>query len=374
MGRLISMGIAYKNFKMRIALVIYGSLSSLSGGYLYDRMLVEYLESQGDDVQVISIPNKSYHSNIADNWSTELIKIMNDADIDLMLQDELNHPSLFYANKKIRANYPIISIVHHLRSNEARGRITNWIYQKIERSYLQSVDGYIFNSNTTKRSVEKLTSLDKPYVVSSPGGDRFNTGVTRESVSARVASSDPLNIIFVGNLIPRKQLMVLVEALGLIKNHLWHLDVVGKTDVDPGYFDNVRTLVTNLGLGSRITFSGALSDMKLSEQLNNSDLLVVPSSWEGFGIVYLEGMSFGLPAIATTEGAAKEIIQHGENGYLIAKGDSESLASHLQSLIQDPQTLIDMSWNALATYSGYPTWEDSAINSRDFLVKILEEY
>jgi len=222
--------------------------------------------------------------------------------------------------------------------------------------------------------VEKLTSLDKPYVVSSPGGDRFNTGVTRESVSARVASSDPLNIIFVGNLIPRKQLMVLVEALGLIKNHLWHLDVVGKTDVDPGYFDNVRTLVTNLGLGSRITFSGALSDMKLSEQLNNSDLLVVPSSWEGFGIVYLEGMSFGLPAIATTEGAAKEIIQHGENGYLIAKGDSESLASHLQSLIQDPQTLIDMSWNALATYSGYPTWEDSAINSRDFLVKILEEY
>jgi len=359
---------------MRIALVIYGSLSSLSGGYLYDRMLVEYLESQGDDVQVISIPNKSYHSNIADNWSTELIKIMNDADIDLMLQDELNHPSLFYANKKIRANYPIISIVHHLRSNEARGRITNWIYQKIERSYLQSVDGYIFNSNTTKRSVEKLTSLDKPYVVSSPGGDRFNTGVTRESVSARVASSDPLNIIFVGNLIPRKQLMVLVEALGLIKNHLWHLDVVGKTDVDPGYFDNVRTLVTNLGLGSRITFSGALSDMKLSEQLNNSDLLVVPSSWEGFGIVYLEGMSFGLPAIATTEGAAKEIIQHGENGYLIAKGDSESLASHLQSLIQDPQTLIDMSWNALATYSGYPTWEDSAINSRDFLVKILEEY
>ena len=67
MGRLISMGIAYKNFKMRIALVIYGSLSSLSGGYLYDRMLVEYLESQGDDVQVISIPNKSYHSNIAYN-------------------------------------------------------------------------------------------------------------------------------------------------------------------------------------------------------------------------------------------------------------------------------------------------------------------
>ena len=368
------MGIAYKNCKMRIALVIYGSLSSLSGGYLYDRMLVEYLESQGDDVKVISIPNKSYPSNIADNWSTDLTNIMNDLDIDLMLQDELNHPSLFYVNKKIRANYPIISIVHHLRSNEARGRITNWMYQKIEKSYLQSVDGYIFNSNTTKRSVGRLTNLDKPYVVSSPGGDRFNTRVTRESVSTRVSSHDSLNIIFVGNLIPRKQLIVLVEALGLIKNDHWHLDVVGKTDVDPRYFDGVSTLVTNLNLGSRITFLGALSDIELSERLNNSDLLVVPSSWEGFGIVYLEGMAFGLPAIATTEGAAQEIIQHGQNGYLIAKGDSKALASHLQSLIKDPQTLIDMSWKALDTYLGYPTWKDSAINSRDFLIKILKEH
>jgi len=373
MGRLISMGIAHKNSKMKIALVIYGSLNTLSGGYLYDRMLVDYLKSQGDDVKVISIPNKSYHSNVADNWSKELIKMMNDPDIDLMLQDELNHPSLFHANKKIRGNYPIISIVHHLRSNEERGRVANWAYQKIEKAYLESVDGYIFNSNTTKDSVETLTNLDKPYVISSPGGDRFNTKITRDFVSSRVASSDRLNIIFIGNVIPRKQLMVLVEALGLIKSDLWHLDVVGKTDVDSRYFDNVITLVNNLSLRDRVTFSGALSDIELSERLNNSDLLVVPSSWEGFGIVYLEGMGFGLPAIATTEGAAKEIIQHGENGYLIDKGDSKALASHLQSLINHPQTLIDMSWKALDTYSGYPTWKDSAIKSRDFLIKVLEE-
>ena len=182
-----------------------------------------------------------------------------------------------------------------------------------------------------------------------------------------------MNIIFIGNLIPRKQLIVLVEALSLIETDLWHLDVVGKTDVDSRYFDNVITLVNNLDLRDRITFSGALSDRELSERLNDSDILAVPSSWEGFGIVYLEGMGFGLPAIATTEGAAKEIIQHGENGYLIDKGDSKALASHLQSLINHPQTLIDMSWKALDTYSGYPTWKDSAIKSRDFLIKVLEE-
>ncbi len=359
---------------MKIGLVIYGSINSLSGGYLYDRMLVDYLRSQGDDVQIISIPNKSYYSNFADNWSRELIEIMNDIDIDLMLQDELNHPSLFVLNRKMRKTYPVISIVHHLRSNESHSSIAKWIYRKTEKMYLNSVDGYIFNSDTTKESVKQLTDSDRPYVVSKPGGDRFNEKITNEFVEARVASNDRLNIIFIGNLIPRKQLRVLVEALNLIDSNLWHLDVVGNMEVDIKYSDTVRKRIRLLGMEGHITFSGILSDSELQEKLRRSNVLVVPSSWEGFGIVYLEGMSFGLPAIASTEGAAREIIKHGENGYLVAAGDSGNLASYLKVLITDKDVLTSMSTNALDTYNSYPTWRDSGISSRDFLIKILEEY
>ena len=58
-------------------------------------------------------------------------------------------------------------------------------------------------------------------------------------------------------------------------------------------------------------------------------LLAVPSSYEGFGIVYLEGMHFGLPAIAGTDGAAKEIITHGQNGFLVRPGNPQALAHHI---------------------------------------------
>ena len=57
---------------MRLGLLIYGSLDTLSGGYLYDRKLVEHLRRAGDSVEIISIPWRSYPAHLADNFSSRL--------------------------------------------------------------------------------------------------------------------------------------------------------------------------------------------------------------------------------------------------------------------------------------------------------------
>ena len=80
---------------------------------------------------------------------------------------------------------------------------------------------------------------------------------------------------------------------------------------------------------------GGIEDERLTEIMRASHVLAVPSSYEGFGIVYLEGMKFGLPAIATTGGAAGEIVTHDVNGYLIPPGDAAVLAHHLSELTSD---------------------------------------
>jgi glycosyltransferase involved in cell wall biosynthesis len=90
-------------------------------------------------------------------------------------------------------------------------------------------------------------------------------------------------------------------------------------------------------------FHGSLNNQPLIEKLGNAHVLVVPSSYEGFGIVYLEGMCFGLPAIGTTAGAAGEIIEHGKTGYLIEPNDSQSLANHLAQLASDRDLLTQLS-------------------------------
>src|SRR5512146_736280 len=99
---------------MKVGLVIYGSLDTLSGGYLYDRKLVEYLRSRGDTVEIISLPWRNYPTHFVDNLSFKL-----PGNLDLLIQDELNHPSLIFANQG-KHPYPILSLVHHLRCSELR--------------------------------------------------------------------------------------------------------------------------------------------------------------------------------------------------------------------------------------------------------------
>lgn len=98
--------------------------------------------------------------------------------------------------------------------------------------------------------------------------------------------------------------------------------------------------------------------------------MVVPSSYEGFGIVYLEGMGFGLPAIGTTAGAAGEIITHGENGFLIESDDDKALAALLDELATNRELLTRLSLNALMRYRSQPGWEENAGKIRNFLYEM----
>ena len=309
---------------MQIGLVIYGSLDTISGGYLYDRKLVKYLRAHGDEVDIISLPWSGYGQHLSHNVSKGLFSRLKNAGFDLLLQDELNHPSLFWLNGRLRPaiSYPIISIVHHLRSSETHSPPLLPLYRWVEGRYLRSVDGFVCNSQTTKQSVIKLVGGKRPFsqqlfLVAPPAGDRFQPAITPEEITARCLEPGPLRILFVGSLIPRKGLHSLVEALSQLPQENWLLEVVGETTTSPAYTRRLQHQIREAGLWQRITFRGALPDDKLAHHYRHHHLLVVPSQYEGFGIVYLEGMSFGLPAIGTTAGAAVEIIQDGVNGYLV---------------------------------------------------------
>jgi len=125
------------------------------------------------------------------------------------------------------------------------------------------------------------------------------------------------------------------------------------------------------GLSSIVKFHGALDNEPLIKMYKQSHVMVVPSSYEGFGIVYLEGMGFGLPAIGTTAGGASEIITHGEDGYLIRPEDVSSLAGHLNVLNTDRNLLVRLSLNAVKRYRSQPTWDETARSIREFLYKMV---
>jgi glycosyltransferase involved in cell wall biosynthesis len=359
---------------LQIGLIIYGSLDTVSGGYLYDRKLVGYLRARGDKLKIISLPWSGYGQCLTHNFSKDLLSCLKNACFDLLLQDELNHPSLFWLNGRLRhhISYPIISIVHHLRSSEVHPPGLMPLYRWVERRYLHSVDGFVCNSQATKQSIVKMVGPNRPFceelfVVAKPAGNRFQPEMTKEELDQRSFETGPLRILFVGNLIERKGLHILVKALSQLRQEDWLLDVVGQTTVSPAYTRRIQQQIREADLRQRITFQGVVSDEKLAQHYRQHHLLIVPSQYEGFGIVYLEGMSFGLPAIGTMAGAASEIIHNGQNGYLIHEGQSAVLAQQIRHLGQNRQELARLSCNARQTYLNSPTWAESMAGAYSFL-------
>jgi glycosyltransferase involved in cell wall biosynthesis len=370
---------------MRIGLVIYGSLDTLSGGYLYDRKLVEYLRAQGDTVEVFSLPWRNYAAHLTDNFHFRLPspsvvarrvhfptkQSPNFKSFDILIQDELNHPSLIFANQR-KHPCPIISLVHHLRCSELRPKWQNAFYRVIEKRYLQSVDGLIFNSQTTKSVVNGLIGKDKPSIIAYPPTDRFGEAISEEKIIRR-AKTNPLRILFLGNVIERKGLHTLLQAIIHSPSSI-RLDIVGSLNSEPVYAKQMQEYVAANNLSSFILFHGPLDKEPLIEKLRQAHLLVVPSSYEGYGIVYLEGMCFGLPAIGTTAGAANEIIHDGINGFLIGRGDADLLANKLKLLNEKREVLIHLSLAARQQYLRQPKWEQIANQIREFLLKQTREF
>lgn len=358
---------------MKIGLVIYGSLDTLSGGYMYDRRLVEYLRAQGDTVEIIPLPWRNYAAHLTDNFRDVIAgaakQSQSDGKFDILIQDELNHPSLIRANRRPHP-HPIVSLVHHLRCSELRPKWQNALYRIIEKEYLQSVDGFIFNSQTTKNVVNGLTNHHKPFVVAYPPTDRFGDAIDENAIKER-AKKKELRILFLGNIIERKGLHTLLHAIRSLPRSAFQLDVIGSLTAEPAYARQMQDFVTINRLSSVVHFHDALDHHPLIEKLRHAHVLVVPSSYEGFGIVYLEGMGFGLPAIGTTAGAAGEIIEHGRTGYLIEPDDSQSLANHLAHLASDRSLLAQLSIDARTRYTRQPSWDETANKIRHFLLNML---
>jgi glycosyltransferase involved in cell wall biosynthesis len=179
-----------------------------------------------------------------------------------------------------------------------------------------------------------------------------------------------LRILFLGNVIYRKGLHTLLETVKSLKPQVI-VDVVGSLDSEPAYAKRMQHFITINHLSSFVFLHGSLDKEPLIEKFRQAHVLVVPSSYEGFGIAYFEGMCFGLPAIGTIAGGANEIISDGVDGFLIEPGDVDSLASRLRVLNEKRDVLIQMSLAARERYLRQPKWEETGSRIREFLQSFL---
>lgn len=138
-------------------------------------------------------------------------------------------------------------------------------------------------------------------------------------------------LIFVGRLIRRKALGDLLLALSKVDDPRFRLLIIG----DGPEECRLRDLAKRLRVSQRIDFLGPIWGEPKFQYLAASDIFVLPSVHEGFGLVFLEAMYCGLPVIASSSGGQTDFLRDGETGFLVPVGDVETLAERISRLGSD---------------------------------------
>lgn len=348
---------------MNIALMIYGSLDLLTGGFIYDRFLVDYLGKRGASVRVVSLPWDPYLPALTANC--RLGRHILPKGIDLVLQDQLIAPSVFRLNRSIPQ--PIVAIVHQVHSAQPRPALMNAFFGTVEKSYYRTIQGAVFNSQFTQTTAQKRLGYSGPSIVAYPGSNRLKASASETSIRRRCFEKGPLRLLFLGNITRNKGLLETVRSLQGWNTDYWRLTIVGNETFDPKYAAGVKKYIREKRLDENISFAGVLRGSRLEEALKTSHLLLLPFTVEGFGMAYIEGMGYGLPAVGSTLGAAGEIIDQGKTGFLVPPQNPVILAEFLETVYRDREKLFTMSMAARQRFESHPGWDESMESIYQFL-------
>lgn len=168
-------------------------------------------------------------------------------------------------------------------------------------------------------------------------------------------TNNTLSLITVSSLIERKKLDTILLALSKIKDKLdklnWKFTIIGEGEEK----ENLQTLAKNLEIHNQVIFKGNLPHNQVMEELKKSNIFILVSYLETFGLVYLEAMAAGNLVIGAENEGIDGIIKHRQNGFLSPAGDQLSLAQLLEEILfcQSPSQLEQILTQAHETILKY---------------------
>ena len=144
----------------------------------------------------------------------------------------------------------------------------------------------------------------------------------------------PVRMVMVARFGPQKDHPTLFRALAGLRDRPWEIDLVGEGPA----LAETTALARSLGIADRVRFLGQRLDV--DRILAQAQISLLVTNWEGFPLSVLEAMRAGLPVVATSVAGLVESVQEGETGYLVARGDVETLRDRIARLLADPQLRV----------------------------------
>jgi len=346
---------------MRVAFVTVGDTGRLTGGHLYNARVLAALRERGIEVEEVVPCGASPGEQEA--AADRLGSLLDLGAFDVVVVDALARIVCAPHLDGWRGERPLVAMIHELPSVATPGDTPS---REQEEPLLRS-DRLVSVSLHGASILENRGVPAGRIRVIPPGSDRLpNDEETEPHVR-----DDTLRALCVAQWIPRKGILDLVRAWKLRERPGAVLELVGETRADPGYADSVRAAAAAPPDAS-ITVRGPVDDAALGAAYAAADLFVLPSQYEGYGIVYAEALAHGVPIIACEVGPVPELVGEGA-ALLVPPEDVEAISGALDLLLDDADLRDRMSAAARRRAETLPRWDDTAAGFLAVLQELTAE-
>lgn len=260
---------------------------------------------------------------------------------------------------------PLVATIH---ATEA-GRHQGWLSTDLSRAIhsiewwlAHQADRVIACSAHMRWEIRRLFEIPDDAISVIPNGvDLQSWSTSRREVERardRYAPHGPL-LVYVGRLEWEKGVHTLIDAMPRLRRRLpgVRLVVAGRG----GAADTLRTLATDKRVAGIVDFAGWLPERELHALIAAADALVIPSIYEPFGMVALEGTALGAPLVVARAGGLAEFVREGETGHTFAPGDVTDLARAITQAAHDTERAAAMVATAQRRLRESYLWERIAV-------------
>ncbi|MBU2956558.1 glycosyltransferase family 4 protein [Paracoccus sp. 1_MG-2023] len=330
--------------------VLPGNIETVTGGYLYDRNLVEHLRLAGRDMQVLSLADSfptpddaqmAHATKALQGIDPGRIAIIDGLALGALRTDEL---------KRVAA--PMVAMIHHPLAQESAlpADLRQHLFTT-ERGNLRLVRHILVPSPHTRQMlIDRYDVAADRITVARPG--------TQARAAAPARHRTPPLILSVGILHPRKGHDLLLAALARLTDMEWRAVIAG----NPWDDDHVRMLKDQIAaswFADRVDLAGRVDDARLQDLYSRASIFTLATRYEGYGIVFDEALSHGVPIVSTRVGAVPDTVP-GDAGILVAPENIAELSEALRQLLQDDARRDRMAEAAWMAGRDLPDWHDTA--------------
>lgn len=277
---------------------------------------------------------------------------------------------------KMGFGLPLVATMHATESGRMHGihtELQRYIHQMEWRLTYEAWE-VIVNSHHMYSELQQLFSVPANKIVVIPNGtdpDQFDFDFDPAPVRARWAAPQEKIVLFVGRMVREKGVHVLLEAAPkILARHPETIFVL----VGTGYYiDDLKRQAEYLGIAGKVKFLGYVSDDDLLRTYRACDVVAIPSLYEPFGIVALEGMAARVPVVSSDAGGLTDFVENWETGMTTYAGSADSLAWGVNQVLDNPDLAEKLRQTAYDKVNTIYNWRVIAKRTLEVYEKVLAE-